>query len=115
MTDDHAVKLTDNGPHAWSSLEHSASQDDPYIRGISEDLAGYLVSNWNFEHVEQAEATSEPTISEVEAVMSGTLSELEDALATGEYDAHLDQLDEYERQNKDRDGAYERIDRRREN
>lgn len=113
MTDDHAVRLTDDGPSAWSSLEHSASQDDPYIRGIGEDLATHLVENWNFEHVEQAEATSEPTVSEVEAVMSGTLSELEDALATGEYDAYLDRLEEYERQNKDRDGAYERIGRRR--
>lgn len=115
MSDDHAVKLTDNGPHAWSSLEYSASRDDPYIRGIGEDLADHLVENWSFERVETAEATSEPTISEVEGVMSGTLTELQDALETGDYDIHLDLLEEYEREHKNRDGAYERINRRRDN
>lgn len=113
MTDDHAVRLTEDGPSAWSSLEYSASQDDPFVRGISKDLADYLVENWDFERVDSAEATSEPTVSEVEAVMSGTLTELQDALETGKYDGYLDRLVQYEGEHKDRDGAYERIERRR--
>lgn len=113
MTDDHAVKLTDDGPSAWSSLEYSASKDDPYIRGISKNLADYLVDNWDFERVDQAEATSEPTMSEVEAAMSGTLTDLEDALETGKFDSYLDRLVQHEKEHKDRDGAYDRIERRR--
>lgn len=113
MSDDHAVRLTEDGPSAWSSLSHSASRDDPFIRGISADYADYLVETWGFEHVSTADATSEPTISEVEDVMGGTLSELQDALESGDWDAHLDTLEEYEAENKDREGAYERIDRRR--
>lgn len=110
---DHVVRLTDNGPVAWSSLEWSASRDDPFIRGLSKEQADHLVRTWPFEHVSKADATPEPTLSEIESVMSGTLSELSDALETGEYDAYLDQLADYERENKDRDGAYERLDRRR--
>lgn len=113
MSDDHAVRLSEDGPVAWSSLDHSASRDDPYIRGISKDLADYLVENWGFERVDVAEATPELTTSEVESLMSGTLSELQDALETGKYDNNLDTLEQYEREHKDRDGAYERIDRRR--
>lgn len=115
MRDDHAVRLTEEGPVAWSSLEYSASRDDPYIRGLSEDLADHLVENWSFERVDAADASPELTISDVEAVMSGTLSELQDALETGEFDDDLDTLEQYEEEHKDRDGAYERIDRRRDN
>lgn len=110
---DRAVRLTEGGPSAWAMAEHSASQEDPYIRGISDDLADYLVSNWDFEHVAPEEAASTPTMSQVEAVMSGTLSELQESLETGTYDNNLDVLERYELAHKNRDGAYERIDQRR--
>lgn len=113
MSENNAVRLSDDGPSAWATSGHSASRDDPFIRGLSEEYADYLVEHWGFEHVSKEDATPEPTMSEVESVMSGTLSELSDALETGEFDAYLDQLEQFERENKDREGAYERLDRRR--
>lgn len=116
MTDDHAVRLTTDGPSAWRSVDGlTASQVDPYITGLSEDRANYLVENWSFEHVEDDEIDTEDTVSDqIEDVMSGTLGDLDDALSSGAYDTMLDQLEFYEEDNQDRDGAYERIADRRE-
>lgn len=116
MSDDYAVRLRDDGPVAWSAADGlSASHDDPFIRGLSKQRADYLVGNWPFEFVDVADATPDLTLSEVETVMSDTLSELQEALETGKYDDDLDTLAKYEHENKNRDGAYDRIDRRRDN
>jgi hypothetical protein len=116
MSDDHAVRLTEAGPIAWRSIDNlSASQDDPYITGLSEQRADYLADNWAFEHVDASEAEPEKTMSEhIADILSGTLSDLDDALSTGAYDANLGQMESYEQEHKDRDGAYERIADRRE-
>lgn len=111
---DNAVRLTDDGPMAFSTLNHKATREDPYIRGITQDYADYLVSEWDFEHVETAEAKDdEPRSSVVEELMGGTLSDLEAALENGDYADYLDALEEYESNHKDRDGAYEIIDNQR--
>lgn len=110
---ENCVLLADDGPAAWSSIDLAASRDDPYIRGLSQQRADYLVENWPFEHADISEATPDLSLSETEEIMSGTLSELQESLKTGKYDNNLDILERYEIENKDRDGAYERINRRR--
>lgn len=116
MADDHAVRLQTSGPSAWQSTDGlSASRVDPYITGLSKDRANYLVENWSFEHVEADEIDTEDTVSEqIGTILTGTLDDLDDALATGAYDMMLDRLTSYEQEHKDREGAYERIDDRRE-
>lgn len=114
-TGDHVVRLESPGPIAWRNVDGLyASQDDPYIEGLSADYADALVDLHPFEHADSDAVDSESTISDrIEDVLSGTLADLGDALESGEFDDALDRVESYEQDNKDRDGAYERIADRR--
>lgn len=54
------------------------------------------------------------TDEELQEVLDGTNDEVAEALATGEYDDHLDRLEELEREADARKGALDAIDERRE-
>lgn len=61
-----------------------------------------------------AEDVQEASDEELREVLDGTNDEVAEALATGEYDDHLDRLAELEAAGEDRKGAIEAIKERRE-
>lgn len=109
---DHTIRLEDGGPLAWSSADGlRCSQDEPYITGLPETRAMHLVENGPFEHAEPDDAEPDPTVTvRIDQVLSGTIEDLEDALQSGEFDGHLDRLEAYEEDHKDRSGAYDAIE-----
>ena len=103
-----------------------ATQANPRIGGLEKAEADTLVANHDFEHVDEADIEDEPGEEQVETTseepepepeapepLDGTVAELEDALATGEWDGELVDLYNLEREHKDRSGAIEAIQDRR--
>ena len=63
---------------------------------------------------EDAEADVEFSDDELAEVLNGTIPEVEEELATGDYDDVLDELEALEEDGEDRSGVYSTIDDRRE-
>lgn len=63
---------------------------------------------------DEAEDVQEVSDEELQEVLDGTNDEVAEALATGEYDDHLDRLAELEAAGEDRKGAKTAIEERRE-
>ena len=63
---------------------------------------------------DDAEADAELSDDELAEVLDGTIPEVEEELATGDYDDVLDELEALEEDGEDRSGVYSAIDDRRE-
>ncbi|MFD1512458.1 hypothetical protein [Halomarina rubra] len=98
--EDGAVDVPDE--HAERVIERFTER-----YGVTYDDEGNLVDADSGDEVAETDAV-DPA-----AATDGTLGDLEDALATGEYDDILDEVAAAEKAGDDRDGAYERIDDRR--
>ena len=62
----------------------------------------------------EKESAAEISEDELAEVLDGTIGEVEEALATGDYDDVLDRLEALEEDGEDRKGVYSAIDDRRE-
>ena len=62
---------------------------------------------------DEADTDTETEDADPAAAVEGTLEDLEDALASGDYDDVLDEVEAAEEAGEDRSGAYDRIDDRR--
>ena len=127
--------MTDNDQHTveyvgsaavWRQAGRGrvATQTNPRIGGLEKAEADTLVANHDFEHADPADNEDEPDEEPVEAPepepepeapepLDGTVAELEDALATGEYDDELVDLYNTEREHEGRSGAIDAIQDRR--
>ena len=123
--DQHTVEYVGSAA-VWrqSGRGRVATQANPRIGGLEKAEADTLVANHDFEHVDEADIEDEPDEAPVEAPepepepeapepLDGTVAELEDALATGEWDDQLVDLYNLEREHKDRSGAIDAIQDRR--
>ena len=126
--DTHTVEYTGEASvfrHSATGL--SAGRADRRIGGLSEGEADDLVATGEFEHVAPAdidESEDEPAVEttaepepepapEAPEPLDGTVPEIEDALATGEYDDDLVDLYNEERDHENRSTAIEAIQDRR--
>lgn len=132
---DHTVEYVGSAA-VWRQAGRGrvATQANPRIDGLEKAEADTLVANHDFEHVDaddatesdsttdespdesSADETESDSVDENEAPepLDGTVSEVEDALVTGEYDDQLVDLYNAEREHDDRSGAIDAIQDRRE-
>lgn len=76
-------------------------------KDVSDAAAEWLLARDDFE---RADADEKPSL---EAAVSGSIADLEDALETGAYDDRLGALESVEGEDKGRSGAYDAINARR--
>lgn len=113
-----------HGRYRHTAVGESRAGDE---HEVSEAAATYLCGDLGiFERVDEsseggadddtdtdADTDAETKDSVVTAPGEFTISEIEDELATGDWDEHLDTLEENEEAGKDRDGVYDVIGVRR--
>lgn len=81
---------------------------------VDDDVAQQFVDEYDgLRLASEIDEGDAPPVDELEAVLSGTVGEVEDALETGDYDDRLDALEAHERDGADRTTVYEAIDDRR--
>lgn len=81
---------------------------------VDDDVAQQFVDEYDgLRLASEIDEGDAPPVDELEAVLSGTVAEVEDALETGDYDDRLDALEAHERDGADRTTVYEAIDDRR--
>ena len=129
-------KREDGGPYKYRNAAGiSASQDEPDVFLDSVEKAESLAENAPFlvkaegleeivercgtgvlpkEYQEEGAALADDTDDGVDELLAGTIPEIEDALATGDYDDVLDVVEATENAEQGREGVQDAVDGRRE-